>query len=94
MDVRGATLEQFGHALSNRSGGRPVIDKTGIGGHFDFHLDFSRFDQMPSNPDVSREETNLDAMRAALGKYGLTVVPAKGPGEVIVIDRLERPSDN
>jgi len=37
---------------------------------------------------------NFDRMQSALGRLGLRLVDAKGPGEFIVIDHVERPTPN
>jgi uncharacterized protein (TIGR03435 family) len=39
IEVRGATMTQFAQRLSGRAD-RAVVDKTGISGRFDFHLEF------------------------------------------------------
>ncbi len=67
---------------------RPVIDKTGLTDQFEIHLVFS-----PEDPAI----TNQDApaiFQAVQQQLGLRLVPAKGPVEVLVIDHIERPSDN
>jgi uncharacterized protein (TIGR03435 family) len=75
---------------------RPVVDKTGLTGTYDFTLRFRP--QLP--PDVSAEGLSpeiqnlpsiFDAMKAQLG---LELVPQKGPVEFLVIDHVEKPSGN
>ena len=75
---------------------RPVVDRTGLTGTYDFTLEFRP--QLP--PDVSAEglspETQdlpsiFDALKAQLG---LELVPQKGPVEYYVIDRVDKPSEN
>jgi uncharacterized protein (TIGR03435 family) len=106
FDLRGATMEQFCTALSGRVDKR-VIDKTGISGTFDIHLDWSNGDQ-PSGlapppgppppgvppaagPDPGEVTANI---QTALQKLGLKLVPALGPADFLVIDHIERPSEN
>jgi uncharacterized protein (TIGR03435 family) len=81
---------------------RPVIDKTGLTGLFDFHLEYvpSRF--RSSGPviingaarllDSSDEETGLSIYAALKDQHGLKLSPAIGNGEVIIIDNAEKPS--
>lgn len=65
---------------------RPVIDKTGLAGRFDFHLLFSVEDRYSSlAPDI------FSAVKAQLG---LKLASQRGPVEFLVIDHVERPSDN
>src|SRR5262249_22072989 len=61
---------------------RPVIDKTGLTGLFDFHLEYV--------PD-----TFGPSIFAALKQQlGLELTPAKGSGELLVIDRIEQLAGN
>jgi bla regulator protein blaR1 len=69
--------------------GRPVIDKTGLQGLFDFDVQFS------VNLDVNAPQQSAPSLFSALQEQlGLRLESGKGPGEVLVIDRLEKPSGN
>jgi uncharacterized protein (TIGR03435 family) len=46
LDVRGSTMTQFAQGLS-RLAGRTVIERTGVAGRFDFHLEFTPDPGMP-----------------------------------------------
>ncbi|HVW09363.1 MAG TPA: TIGR03435 family protein [Bryobacteraceae bacterium] len=64
---------------------RPVVDKTGIAGDYNFHLKWSSDQALdPVNPSIF----------AALQEIGLRLVSTKGPVEVISVDRVEEPSEN
>jgi uncharacterized protein (TIGR03435 family) len=72
--------------------GRPVIDKTGLTSKYDFVLKYrGRWDR-------DREADDLDPMPPldlALGEQlGLKVEAAKGPVEVLVVDHVDKPSEN
>ena len=69
--------------------GRAVIDRTGLAGMFELHLEFTRDDAAADNLDVP--QSIFTAVEAQLG---LKLQPAKGPGEYVVIDRVEHPSEN
>jgi bla regulator protein blaR1 len=84
---------------------RQVMDETGIAGRFNMHLDLSSEDRGLLNrprslPAVSDPTTPAPppvpfyAAKNAMKKLGLSLGPAKGPGEFLVIDRVERPSEN
>jgi uncharacterized protein (TIGR03435 family) len=62
--------------------GRTVIDKTGLTGRFDYTLEWA---PEPAGP------TALQALRDELG---LKVESTRGPVQILVIDRVERPSEN
>jgi uncharacterized protein (TIGR03435 family) len=81
--------------------GRDVIDKTGIAGAFDLHLELSFDDMSPRDDDAATDPAApaipadpFGAISAGLQKLGLKLVPAKGPGEFLVIDHVEKPSGN
>jgi uncharacterized protein (TIGR03435 family) len=69
---------------------RPVIDKTGITGRFNFHLEYS-IDGTATPDELITAPPIFTAVQEQLG---LKLVPTKGLGEVLVIDRVERPSEN
>jgi uncharacterized protein (TIGR03435 family) len=85
---------------------RPVIDETGMTGRFNFHLempaeaikDFGRRPRgSPATSDPATPPTDaslVSAIKIAVNKLGLNLEPAKGPGEFIVIDHVEKPSGN
>jgi len=75
--------------------GRPVIDKTGIAGLFDFHLVFAR-DEAPAGGggDTVAPDPGPPSISAALKDLGLRLEAGKGAREFLVIDRVERPSGN
>jgi uncharacterized protein (TIGR03435 family) len=77
---------------------RPVLDMTGLAGKFDFTLEFSP-DQMmrPTNasPDTPLPDLAGSSIFTALQEQlGLKLEARKGPVEVLVIDRVERPTSN
>jgi uncharacterized protein (TIGR03435 family) len=101
FDAPGVTMEKFCRLLSDYSD-RKVIDKTGIAGMFDIHLDLSAADlgHAVPKPSESVAPTPQDpadifyTVRTAIQRLGLKLEPGKGPGEFLVIDRVERPTEN
>ncbi len=82
-----------------------VINKTGIGGRFNFDVDLSAEDSgllnrprsLPavSDPTTPRPPPILfHAAEIAMKKLGLNIEPTGGPGEFLVIDHIGRPSEN
>jgi uncharacterized protein (TIGR03435 family) len=78
--------------------GRPVIDRTGIAGTFDFHLDFAVDESIGgishSSAAPSNDSTGPSIFTAVQEQLGLKFESAKGPGESLVIAHIERPSRN
>jgi uncharacterized protein (TIGR03435 family) len=77
-------VQDFALAL-RRQVGRPVADKTGLTGVFDFDLTWSS-DQAPESAGPS--------IFTALQELGLRLVSTKGAAETIVVDRVEKASEN
>jgi uncharacterized protein (TIGR03435 family) len=78
-------------------GGRVIIDKTGLAGNYDISLKWASIE----TPSTSGGESAAtpDAESASLftaieEQLGLRLVPAREPGQVLVIDHIERPSEN
>jgi bla regulator protein blaR1 len=78
-------MERMARALS-RFVGRPVVDKTGLGGTFDITLHWTP-DDAPSSSDPS-------IFTALQEQLGLRLESQKGPVEVLVIDSAQLPSAN
>jgi uncharacterized protein (TIGR03435 family) len=69
--------------------GHPVIDKTGFAGSFKLRLEFA-----PLTPVGDVDSTNPSIFTALDEQLGLKLESRKGTEEVLVIDRVERPSEN
>jgi uncharacterized protein (TIGR03435 family) len=68
---------------------RPVVDETGFTERFNFVLDFA------ASADMDRITTSGPTIFAALQEQlGLLLMPAEARLDVLVIDRVERPSEN
>ncbi len=78
------SLADFAATLA-RQVGRPVLDRTGVRGEFDFNLQWSP-EQAPDSGSPS--------IFTALQPLGLRLISTKGPVEIVVIDYVEKPSDN
>jgi uncharacterized protein (TIGR03435 family) len=92
------TMEVIARSLSTIPLGldRPVIDKTGLKGSFDWTLQFTPEPVRTSTPDSALPPapsgtTGLEALRDQLG---LKVEPAKASLAFLVVDKVERPSGN
>src|SRR5579863_198631 len=78
---------------------RPVIDRTGITGMFDIRLEFVR-DQTtagfiplePLPPSGNADGTSIFV--AIQEQLGLKLESSKGPGQFLVVESVEKPSEN
>ena len=71
---------------------RTVGDKTGIAAEFDFQLTFTP--GASTAPPDAAADPGPDIFAAMQEQLGLKLESAKGPVEVLVIDRVEKPSEN
>jgi uncharacterized protein (TIGR03435 family) len=97
ITAQGVPLSSFIPQLSGNSG-RPIRDKTGLTGIYDFTLTYS-LDQNASASPPNGQPPPTDATAPSIftaiqEQLGLKLEPGKGPVEVIVIDRAEKPSGN
>lgn len=94
------TLRWLAQALSS-SMDRHIIDKTGVTDVFRIHLEYMPDENTPQRfPNGAAAAEPASDIRpgpsifTALEQMGLKLVPDKGPHGYIVIDRVERPSEN
>jgi uncharacterized protein (TIGR03435 family) len=83
---------------------RPVQDKTGLTGNYDFSLTWTPDDSQAQGPAGGKPngEPSLPApdpngpsiFTAIQDQLGLKLESGKGPIEIIVIDHVEKPSGN
>lgn len=76
--------------------GRPVVDRTGIEGTFDFSLNWL---PEPNDPPILGPGGFADAdgpglLQAMKEQLGLKLQPEKENMQVLVVDHVERPSEN
>ena len=102
--VSGRTIAQFVQTLAEWVG-RPVVDTTGLTGLYDFTLKFAPEGIRaggPMGPTLTRlaaqtpaapADPDAPSLSVALQEQlGLRLESARGPVEVVVIDRLEKPT--
>jgi bla regulator protein blaR1 len=105
MQVQNMSMQQFAGLLTGpMSGiGRPVMDKTGLTGKYNFNLnwapDFSMM-QHPTGPMVapppppSDQESGPTIFTAVQEQLGLKLQAGTGNIDVVVVDHVEKPSEN
>lgn len=99
VHYEGSTIQDFVATLLNGpfSGlDREVTDKTGLTGKFDIELEFARtlnVRQEPA-PVETADPAGLSIFTALQEQLGLKLESARGTGYSLVIDSIERPSEN
>jgi uncharacterized protein (TIGR03435 family) len=100
--VRNATMDEFAGNLQSAVLDRPVIDQTGLRGRFDFHLQWTpdetqsapfRGPGEPPKPPAGTD-TLPDLFTAIQEQLGLKLESTKAEIDVLVIDKVEKPSEN
>ncbi len=77
------------HGLARALGGklhRTVLDNTGLTGHYDLKLEWA--------PEPAADTSEPSLFAALQEQLGLKLETTKGPVEIIVIDSIEKPSEN
>jgi uncharacterized protein (TIGR03435 family) len=107
-ELHGESLDGFAKALGDDMD-RIVVNKTGLAGKFDFHLEYTPDESTPLilNALRQRAEQNgepvvaasdpaggLSIFTAIQQQLGLKLDGSKGAREFLVIDRIERPTEN
>jgi uncharacterized protein (TIGR03435 family) len=86
LRAAGIELEAFTRNMAGAAG-RIIVDKTGLTGTFDMVLRF--------NPDANDTSSDLPSLFAAVQEQlGLKLDAQTAPAEVLVIDQVERPTEN
>lgn len=101
LTVRNATMMDFTGLMQASVLDRPVVDQTGLAGRWDFSLNWTpdetqfggRAGQVPQ-PPANGADVPPDLYTAIQQQLGLKLEPTKAPVEVLVIDHVEKPSEN
>lgn len=73
---------------------RPVVDHTGLAGKYDFDLSFTPDQVSQAGSLVIDPDAPPGVFTAIQEQLGLKLEAAQAPAEVLVVDRIENPSQN
>jgi uncharacterized protein (TIGR03435 family) len=91
MVAKSDTMQEFANFLSGPLRA-PVVDLTGLNGKYDFALDFTPY--LPEDERTERPDSASILNTTLQAEIGLKLEPRKEMVEVMVIDRVEKPSEN
>jgi uncharacterized protein (TIGR03435 family) len=97
LEVGNATMANFATFLQRFVLDRPVVDQTGIAGHFDLVLRWTpdNFPAGETSYDPQKDASAPpDLFTAIKEQLRLKLKPTKAATDVFLIDRVERPSEN
>jgi uncharacterized protein (TIGR03435 family) len=93
---RNATMTNFVSLLQRAILDRPVVDKTGLSGRYDFDLEWAPDETQFSGglPPASEGAQSPPLFVAIQQQLGLKLEATRGPVSALVVDQAERPSAN
>jgi uncharacterized protein (TIGR03435 family) len=94
LPARNATMADFASLLQRAVLDRPVVDKTGLNGKYDFDLDWAADEtqfggEVPVAPPGAQSPPFFVAIEQQLG---LKLEAKRGPVQALVIDSAQKPS--
>ena len=93
MSSRAVTMDALASMLAYGVG-RPVVNETGLAGEFDVDLSYAPDLGAGAAPTAPPATTAPSLFTALEEQLGLKLESARGPIDVVVIDRVERPAEN
>jgi uncharacterized protein (TIGR03435 family) len=97
IGARDVTVVSITSALASWGDlGRPVVDQTGLTGSYDFALEFTpkRPDPLPGAPAPPSEGEEPNFIYALRTQLGIKLEAQKQPVEVLLLDHIDRLSEN
>ena len=93
---RNATMADLASVMQRAALDYPVLDKTGLSARYDFDLEFTPDETVFGGAfGRANDDSAKPNLFAALSQQlGLRLEATRGPVEAIVIDHVERPSEN
>jgi uncharacterized protein (TIGR03435 family) len=91
MTLSKASMDVVAEEISNYGLDRPVVDQTGLTGFYDIKMEATPEYRMSRQADGERDISVFDAVQQQLG---LKLKPSRALIEVLVVDHIEKPSEN
>ena len=96
LPARNATMTDFASLMQRAILDRPVVDRTGLTGRYDFDLEWAPDESQFGGdlPPAPADAAAAPLFTAIQQQLGLKLEATKGPVAALVIDTAERPSAN
>lgn len=96
LPARNATMGDFASLLQRAILDRPVVDKTGLPGRYDFDLEWAPDETQFGGdvPTASADTPSAPLFSAIQQQLGLRLVATRGAVDALIVDKAERPSAN
>jgi uncharacterized protein (TIGR03435 family) len=85
------TMHQLSEVLQPLTG-RPVANRTGLDGAFDFDLQWTSGPVAPAAGAATPADDGPSIFVALQEQLGLKLEPARAPFDVVVVDAVQRPT--
>lgn len=94
ISATNSSMTAFAAVLQMSFVDRPIVDHTGLAGRYDFDLSFTP-DQVSPAGSLSDDPNAPPGLFTAIQEQlGLKLEAVQAPAEVLVVDHIERPSEN
>jgi len=96
LPARNATMGEFTSLLQRAVLDRPVVDRTGLTGRYDFDLEWAP-DETQFGGEVPVASADAPAppfFTAIEQQLGLKLEATRGPVDALIVEGVERPSAN
>ena len=87
-----ASMDDVVRAIGNSFLDRPVLDKTGLTGTYDLELTYTP--DIPSNRKGDPDPNDISIFTAVQEQLGLKLEATKALVEILVVDHVEKPTEN
>jgi uncharacterized protein (TIGR03435 family) len=96
LPARNATMDEFASVLQRAILDRPVVDKTGLTGRYDFDLEWAPDETQFGGeiPPPAADTPAAPLFTAIQQQLGLKLVATRGPIAALVVDKVQKPSEN
>ena len=96
LPAKNTAMSQLAQMLQQVVLDLPVVDHTGLTGRYDFELRFMPDESMfHGHPPVTAQSSTTEPnLYEAMSRLGLKLAVEKAPLDVIVVDHVQRPSEN
>jgi bla regulator protein blaR1 len=91
---RNTTMDLLAAHLNDRGDiGKPVVDRSGLNGRFDFTMQWT-MEYLPVSTPVPPDTPVTTFLEALKDQLGMKLEPTRAAMKVLVVDSLERPTEN
>jgi uncharacterized protein (TIGR03435 family) len=102
LNIRNSTMTEFAGFLQANILEQPVVDQTGLTDRFDFNVrytpDAAQLANLPAGvpppPPTSEADAPPDLFTAFQQQAGLKLESTKAVVDVVIVDKVEKPTDN